>query len=299
MFSPATIAALAPFILGLAQASAVEVPRELPHDVTLNPASPALVIGGGYDCYPYNDSDCYKKYWDQYKKCHPYDKPCYKDCHDYDDYNDHCKNYDKSYGKCYDRCYYDYDGCDKYKDCHKNDDSCYKKKKEEGYCQPDDTKCRDRHPYPHDFCKPWDWDCHKAKHEDKDYECHPRKDKNCYPDYPDYPDYDDDNHGVDPHHPKGYVKVVYHGPKGHYEQQVWPDGDEAWTNHDQFVVDHIKYYLEKEDKNVRCLPMKSWFPWIPLPIEKYQEKEEEYGKKVRIIKLKEPMPVEVIRCDFP
>lgn len=70
-------------------------------------------------------------------------------------------------------------------------------------------------------------------------------------------------------------------------------------HHKKDVVKTIKYYVDKEEKDVLCLPMKSWFPWTPLPIEKYSEKKEEYGKKVRIIELKHPQPVEVIRCDFP
>lgn len=70
------------------------------------------------------------------------------------------------------------------------------------------------------------------------------------------------------------------------------------TEHKVEVVDYIKYYTEQEDKNVRCLPMKNWFPWNPLAISSYLEKDE-YGLKVRSIELKKPQPVEVIRCDFP
>lgn len=61
----------------------------------------------------------------------------------------------------------------------------------------------------------------------------------------------------------------------------------------------IKYYGADGDDNVRCLPMKSWFPWTPLPLEIYKENEEYNGKVIRTIKLKYPQPVEVLRCDFP
>lgn len=64
-------------------------------------------------------------------------------------------------------------------------------------------------------------------------------------------------------------------------------------------MDHIKYYAEQEDSEIRCLPMKSWFPWTPLPLEKYVEHTEEYGLVVRILKLKKPLPVELVRCDIP
>lgn len=72
----------------------------------------------------------------------------------------------------------------------------------------------------------------------------------------------------------------------------------SFTEHKVEAVDYIKYYTEQEDKNVRCLPMKNWFPWNPLAISSYLEKDE-YGLKVRSIELKKPQPVEVIRCDFP
>lgn len=71
------------------------------------------------------------------------------------------------------------------------------------------------------------------------------------------------------------------------------------TDRNDFVVNSIKYYVKEEDKNVFCLPMKSWIPWTPLPIGKYEEKVEEDGQKVRVLNLKDPMPVELIRCDFP
>lgn len=252
--SPATIAALAPFILGLARGSAVRSffpsvllpnypvpppdltflssqvggPRELPRDVSLNLASPAMSLGGGVDCYPYGDAECYKKYWEEFSRCHPYDKSCYKDCNDYDEYTNHCKNYDPNYGKCYDRCHYDDDNCEKYEGCEKDDDLCYRKKKQEDTCHRDDDGCRQRHSYPPDFCKPWDWDCHKKQHGGEDYQCHPGSDKNCYPDYPDYPNYSD-LEDDEPHQPQAHVQVVYAGEEGSFEQQVWPDGDEAWT----------------------------------------------------------------------
>lgn len=287
-FSPITVAALTPFILGLSQASAVRtalfhpllppnfpVPppdptlssrqiQDAPPGVSLVPdlglAAMSVIsgteyppLGGGYpgDNYPgdwydykcdyWRDWDCYKKYWQQYKYCHPYDQSCYKDCKDYDDYYDHCKNYDKGYGKCYDRCYYDKDGCDKWQECRKDDYDCYKKKRKEDYCPPKEDRCKGKHEYPDDYCKPWDWKCHdkNKKDQEKDYECHPKKDKDCYPDYPDYPkypDYDDhdkckDDDCDDEHHdPQNYVSVTYHGPKGEWSHDVWPDGDENWLD---------------------------------------------------------------------
>lgn len=45
--------------------------------------------------------------------------------------------------------------------------------------------------------------------------------------------------------------------------------------------------------------MKSWFPWNPLPLEKYVERTEEYDLVVRILQLEKPMPIELIRCDVP
>lgn len=65
------------------------------------------------------------------------------------------------------------------------------------------------------------------------------------------------------------------------------------------VVDHIKYRAVKEDEDIRCLPMLSYFPWTPIPIEKYVEKYDEDGYKIRVLHLKEPQAVEVLRCDFP
>lgn len=65
------------------------------------------------------------------------------------------------------------------------------------------------------------------------------------------------------------------------------------------MVDHIKYYAEKEDEDIRCLPMLSYFPWTPLPLERYIEKTEDHDYKVRVLRLKKPQPVELIRCDFP
>lgn len=69
-------------------------------------------------------------------------------------------------------------------------------------------------------------------------------------------------------------------------------------NHE--VVYSLKYYTLEEEHDVRCLPLKNWFPWTPLRIEEYTEhRHEEDGWKVRTITLKKPQPVEVIRCDYP
>lgn len=187
MFNPATVAALAPFILGITKASVVRaglLPSFLLPNYPLPPPSdpsslfkqvqevpradvspvPDLgrvamtVIGSEteYQCNTWNDWDCYRRYWDHYRYCHPYDQNCYRDCDNYDDYWGHCKSYDKDYGQCYDRCYYDNENCDKYRDCYNDDNDCYRKKRRDDYCDPYDSKCRDKHDYPKDFCKPWD-----------------------------------------------------------------------------------------------------------------------------------------------
>lgn len=70
------------------------------------------------------------------------------------------------------------------------------------------------------------------------------------------------------------------------------------TEKDDIIIDHIKYWADKEDEDVRCLPMLSYFPWTPIPLEKYVETYDDYDKKVRVLHLKEPQPIELIRCDF-
>lgn len=65
-------------------------------------------------------------------------------------------------------------------------------------------------------------------------------------------------------------------------------------------MEYIKYWTQKDEHNVRCLPLKNWFPWTPLRINEYKEQRHQEGDwKVRIIQLKKPQPVEVIRCDYP
>lgn len=221
MLSLATIAAIAPLILGIK--ASVVCPRlfpslllpnfpvsapdpsfpfaqvkEVPRDVTPEEATDSLVTGQpGYvtiDCNQYNDWQCFKDFFERNQYCHPLDTRCYQDCHNYDDYRGRCSEQD--YGKCYDKCYYDHYGCDKWKDCHEDDADCYRKKR------------------PDDYCQPWDWECHKKEH---------------HPGYPDY-DNDDDGDEYDGHpEPKHDIIVKYYGPEGSYEQRVWPDGDEAWT----------------------------------------------------------------------
>lgn len=44
--------------------------------------------------------------------------------------------------------------------------------------------------------------------------------------------------------------------------------------------------------------MLDYFPWTPLELEKYVEKYDDGDKKVRVLHLKEPQNVNVIRCDF-
>ncbi|CAN8096155.1 unnamed protein product [Discula destructiva] len=393
MFSKATVAAAAPFLLGMTQASPAPAavrpnifsslltpnfPVALPvfvrePDTSPAPAQPAnadisgslvastslnvsldqsslalIALGGGYDydfaCNPYSDWDCYKRWWDYYRYCHPYDRKCYRDCDNYGDYYGSCKNYDKSYGKCYDRCYYDKDNCKKYRDCDDDDDSCYKKKRKDDYCYPPyderyDENCKDKHDPPEDYCKPWDYECHrkspewnkpgfgrppfdkphkphkpedpydpyyppekpkypphKPEYPDHEYVCYPGRDKDCYPEIPEFPDYD---HGDEHHHePKKDIVVKFYNKWGLlYEEKIWPDGQEFYTkDKDGEVVEYIKYYAEDE-KDIRCLVLKNWFPWNPLPLYSYKEKKE-YGHVVRTLELKKPQPIEVIRCDF-
>lgn len=71
------------------------------------------------------------------------------------------------------------------------------------------------------------------------------------------------------------------------------------TEQEKIVIDHIKYWTVSADEDVRCLPMLSYFPWTPIPLEKYVETYDSNGFKVRVLHLKEPQPVELIRCDFP
>lgn len=310
MFSAATIAALTPFLLGLTQASPAPVRSHLnmfppsllvpnfpipllsPHPDTspapvqaqdaptnvkiLDESTSAVVtLGNGLDynfaCNPTNDAFCYKRWWDYYRYCHPYDRKCYRDCDTYDSYQGQCKNWNSAYGKCYDKCYYDQDNCDKYKDCYKDgygdDDSCYQKKHKETYCAPeyDDNYNGDcHHEPPKDYCKPYDYDCHRkqpdygkpdygkpdygkpdygkpdygkpvddGKYHDE-YKCYPNKDKDCYPGYPEYPEYPEYHHGDDdqyPQEPTSYVTVkFFNNKKGLlYEAKVWPTGEELYT----------------------------------------------------------------------
>ncbi|KAJ4388639.1 hypothetical protein N0V93_006098 [Gnomoniopsis smithogilvyi] len=358
MFGAVTIAALTPFLLGFAGASpapvrsrfdffisllvpnfpvplhvpwpdispaSIQSPDVSPKVTVLDKSSSALTaLGDGMDydfaCNPYNDAVCYKRWWDYYRYCHPYDRKCYRDCDTYDDYQGHCKNWDSAYGKCYDKCYYDKDSCEKYDDCEKddygNDDSCYKKKHKETYCPPRYDENYDEdcyHEPPEDYCKPYDYDCHRKQpdygkpddgepdngKDDDEYKCNPSKDKDCYPGYPDYPDHGD-GHDEQPQEPTGHVIVKFYNKKKGllYEEKVWPNGEELYTEQKEEYVEYIKYYTEKEDQDVRCLPMKNWFPWNPLAINSYAEKDE-YGYQVRSLELKKPQPVEVIRCDFP
>lgn len=63
------------------------------------------------------------------------------------------------------------------------------------------------------------------------------------------------------------------------------------------MVDFIKYHTEEDEGNIRCLALKNWFPWNPLPIHSYGEGEQD-KIVVRTLVLKRPQPVEVVRCDY-
>ncbi|ROW02908.1 hypothetical protein VSDG_01771 [Cytospora chrysosperma] len=278
-----------------------------------------------HSCHPF-DQECYKDChnWDDYRhRCEDRGDKCYDKCY-YEDRE--CHRYDKcqkdrgvyrSRGDeqdCYKKHkdYYDHqDHCKP--ECGLEEKECYKCRKE---CPPWEENCSNDYRPPR-YCKPDcqsnDNSCHKCREPDRqrqhDRECEPRQDRDCFPGYPHYPeypegdgnekgDYDDDYH---PHHPKSYITVNYFGQEGTYQEKVWPDGDEHWNDEHfgNFKVDHIKYYAEHEDSDVRCLPMKSWFPWTPLPLEKFVERTEEYDLVVRILQLEKPMPIELIRCDIP
>lgn len=264
MFSAAMVAVFATFVSGFTEASVVRrsffpslllpnypVPHPDPSfasnqvqqlhrpnvsSVSSQGFAALSALGHGPECSWWSDWDCYRKYWDDNQYCHPYDRQCYRDCDDYDEYWGHCKSYDQNYGKCYDRCYYNDDNCNKYKDCHQQDDECYRKKRREDYCEPSnyDSKCRDKHEPPKDYCQPWDWACHERKHQHDDYKCQPHKDKDCYPDFPEYPEYpgypEDDDDDYDGHpDPQHDVVVKFFGAKTGYEMNIWPNGEEHYT----------------------------------------------------------------------
>lgn len=214
--------------------------------------SALTALGGGFDynfaCNPYNDAVCYKRWWDFYRYCHPYDTKCYRDCDNYDDYQGSCKNWDSAYGKCYDKCFYDQDNCDKYKDCSRDgsdsDDSCYRKKRKDDYCHPQyDERCK--HEPPADYCRPYDFDCHRHNKPgygrpgkpDDEYKCHPHKDKDCYPGYPDYPDGSGD-YDEYPQEPNSYVTVKFYSKNQGllFEEKVWPDGEELYIGKSTCLV---------------------------------------------------------------
>ncbi|KAI3394272.1 hypothetical protein diail_2975 [Diaporthe ilicicola] len=338
MLTPAALSVLAPFFVGLSQAAVVDIipPDNVSANVTLLKrdllpylSSTGIQVATANPCY---DRDCFRKFYDEKKECHPYDNECYKDCSDWDDYKHRCtpsvENEDpynpyESYDKCYDKCYYEREGCYKYRKCRKykggydddkdygdhyhghyeHDKECYKKTRDE----PEPPKYRDRFCKPE--CKPEYKDCHQCKkhrEEPDKYECDPRKDKHeyCLPYYDDH--HDHHHHDYHPFKPKSYITAHFYNDHGKdYVEKVWPDGDEHWFNEGEdhwkrhFDVNFIKYYSEKEDGAVRCLPTKSYFPWTPLKIEKFVKLPDEYGLKVHGLYLEKSQPVEVIRCDLP
>lgn len=75
------------------------------------------------------------------------------------------------------------------------------------------------------------------------------------------------------------------------------EGKDKWKK--DFDVKFIKYYTEKEDGGIRCLPTESYFPWNPLKVKKFFKLPDEYGLKVYGLYLEKSQPVEVLRCDLP
>ncbi|ROV93649.1 hypothetical protein VMCG_08036 [Cytospora schulzeri] len=264
MLAPATLAVLSPFILGLSRAVVVG-PRNSSYDFSAN------VTSFDWDIFANISSSALIEIMNYPCDKYPDPRPCYKE---YYEEKHSCHPFDE---ECY-------------KDCQNWND--YKRR-----CEDRGEKCYDK-------CYYEDRECHREPDRDRqhDRECEPRQDKGCFPGYPEWDDEEeDDDDDYHPHHPKSYITVNYFGPDGTYQEKVWPDGDEHWNDEHfgGFKFDHIKYYAEQEDSEIRCLPMKSWFPWTPLSLEKYVERTEEYGLVVRILKLEKPMPIELIRCDIP
>lgn len=201
-------------------------------------------MAGFYDCNKKDDWDCYKRYYQEYNYCHPYDSWCYKDCKNWDEYKDHCYHKDYDYS-CYDKCYYGNDDCEKWKECHEYDYDCYKKKHDEYYknCDDSDQSCyKSKDPYykkpvDTDYCKPWDFNCHKKSDKDQYYECNPWKDQYCYPYYYPVPYCPDTSCPVKEETKKPTDDIIAwfyspcEGPCGTngYTQSIWPDGEEHWT----------------------------------------------------------------------
>ncbi|KAI7774007.1 hypothetical protein LA080_009471 [Diaporthe eres] len=107
-------------------------------------------------------------------------------------------------------------------------------------------------------------------------------------------------------HPNSHITVHLYGDHGkHYVEKVWPNGDEHWFNEGKekwkkdFDVKFIKYYTEKEDSGIRCLPTESFYPWNPLKVKKFFKLPDEYGLEVYGLYLEKSQPVEVLRCDLP
>lgn len=75
------------------------------------------------------------------------------------------------------------------------------------------------------------------------------------------------------------------------------EGKDKWKK--DFDVKFIKYYTEKEDSEIRCLPTESYFPWNPLKVKKFFKLPDEHGLKVYGLYLEKSQPVEVLRCDLP
>lgn len=75
------------------------------------------------------------------------------------------------------------------------------------------------------------------------------------------------------------------------------EGKDKWKK--DFDVKFIKYYTEKEDGGIRCLPTESYFPWNPLKVKKFFKLPDEYGLKVYGLYLEKSQPIEVLRCDLP
>lgn len=315
----------------------IDVPGDVTTNAQTPPAqtpapSPVELLTGGFDCKPNNDWGCYKRYYQEYNYCHPQDVFCYKDCKDWNHYKEHCFHKDGPF-QCYDKCHYQNQHCDQWIECRDHDYDCYKRRHDDHYRniqppknQPQPPKTQPGGGNGGNYCQPWDWNCHHKDHHDHgEYVCNPWKDKSCYPYF-----YPEPRVPVlpPPKQPNNDVLVFFFSPcegpchEHGYSRKIWPDGDEVFLGespHDfdplvwlwrltccflcpemnHVIVDHITYVTDKGDEDVRCLPMLNYFPWTPLPLEKYVEKfEGKDGKKMRVLHLKEPQPVELIRCDF-
>lgn len=74
------------------------------------------------------------------------------------------------------------------------------------------------------------------------------------------------------------------------------EGKDKWKR--DFPVKFIKYFSVYEDRDIRCLPTESYYPWNPVKGKLFQLPDED-GYKVHGLYLEHSRPVEVLRCDRP